>query len=108
RSSDLRAGQPLADLDQKIAALESVGRKTDAFGYHSSIEKEENALKWVQVDLGQATNLTRIVLHPCKDDFNNIGSGFGFPVRFKVEISEDLEFQQPAALVGDHRNEDFL
>ena len=32
------------------------------------------------------------MLRPCHDDFNNIGAGFGFPVRFKVEVSDDPDF----------------
>ncbi len=100
-----RAGQPLMDLDKKIAALEKSRKKGDAFGYHSNIEKKQDAEKWVQVDLGRSVALGSIVLYPSKDDFNNIGEGFGFPVRFKVEVSDDAEFNQ-TALVGDYTGDD--
>ena len=101
------AGQPLVDLDQKIAALTKAAKKSDAMGYHSNIEKNQDTAKWVQVDLGRSVALGSIVLHPCKDDFNGIGEGFGFPVRFKVEASDDAAFKVGVALLGDFTREDF-
>src|SRR6185503_2474174 len=80
----VRAGASLTELDQAIAAAQATAKKGDAFGYHSSIESTQDAAKWVQVDLGRSIALDRVVLHPCKDDFNGIGEGFGFPARFKI------------------------
>ena len=101
-----RAGQPLVDLDQKIAARSKAAKKSEANGYHSNIEKQQDTAKWVQVDLGRAVPIGGIVLHPCKDDFNGIGEGFGFPVRFKVEVSDDAAFKVGVALVGDYTEDD--
>ena len=47
----------------------------------------------MQVDLGESVKLISVVLKPCHDDFNSIGAGFGFPVRFKVEVSDDPTFK---------------
>ena len=47
----------------------------------------------MQVDLGKAVAFERIVLAPCYDDFNGIGAGFGFPVRYRIEASDDPEFK---------------
>ncbi len=102
----VRAGQPLEDLGKKIVAVEKSMKNGDAAGYHSSIEKKQDAMKWVQVDLGRSVALGSIVLHACKDDFNGIGEGFGFPVRFKVEISDEATFNR-GTLVGDHSLENF-
>src|SRR5207247_1805826 len=102
----LRAGLSLTNLDKKITEAEKAAKKGDAFGYHSSIESQQAVTKWVQVDLGHSVTLSNIVLHPCKDDFNNIGEGFGFPVRFKVEISEDENFSSNPNLVADRTAED--
>ena len=101
-----RAGQPLTDLDARISALEKDGQKSEAFGYHSAIEKSPDAPKWLQVDLGHSANIARIVLHPCKDDFNNIGEGFGFPLRFKIEVADDAEFKKGVELIADQTRED--
>ncbi|MHB1308354.1 MAG: DUF1553 domain-containing protein, partial [Limisphaerales bacterium] len=102
-----RAEKPLTDLDQRIADLSKAAARSEAFGYHSGIEPSPDAVKWVQVDLGRSVPLARIVLHPCKDDFNGIGEGFGFPVRFKVEVSADAAFGRDVESIGDRTAEDF-
>lgn len=102
-----RVGQPLVDLDQKIAALTKAAKKGEALGYHSGIEKNQDTVKWVQVDLGRGVALGSVVLHPCKDEFNGIGEGFGFPVRFTVEVSDDAAFKDGVTMIGDYTKEDF-
>ncbi len=96
-----RAGQALTDLDRQLASLAKGGKPGEAFGYHSNIEKQPDVAKWVQVDLGRSVPLGSVILHPCKDDFNGIGEGFGFPVRYKVELADDSEFKQGVVLIGD-------
>lgn len=100
-----RAGPPLIALDQALAARESAVKKGEAYGFHSNIEKKSDVAKWIQVDLGREIVLGSIVLHPCRDDFNGIGEGFGFPLRFKIEVSSDDTFHDPV-LVADHTRED--
>lgn len=81
-------GAELIKLNQQIAELSpTVGvQKEPAFGYHSSIANTAGTEKWVEVDLGHDVALSQIVLRPCHDDFAGIGSGFGFPARYKIEI----------------------
>jgi len=93
-----RAGPELADLEKSIATRESRVKEGDAYGYHSNIEKRDDVVKWVQVDLGEAQNLGNIVLHPCRDAFNGIGDGFGFPLRYQVEVSEEPGFEHPITI----------
>ena len=92
----LKAGGPaLAELERRIAATRVAakpGNPTVEFGYHSGIAARQDQVKWVQVDLGKSTALSAIILRPCYDDFNNIGAGFGFPVRYRVELSDDPQF----------------
>ena len=102
----IRAGQSLIDLDQAISEAEKASKKSDAMGYHSQIEKKPDTLKWVQIDLGHQMTLSNIVLHPCQDHFNNIGDGFGFPIRFKVELADEPEFNTPT-MIGDFTKIDF-
>jgi hypothetical protein len=118
RKSDLtagavrRAGQKLAEMDAKIAALQVRPKEkatlAAAFGYHSAIMAEADAVKWVQVDLKHVAALDAVVLHPCHDDFNNIGDGFGFPQRFKVELSNDAEFKKGVTVIVDHTTADVV
>ena len=101
-----RAGDPLKEIDQKITVAETAGKNSDAFGYHSNIEKKQAVAKWVQVDLGEPFAIANVVLHPARDDFNGIGDGFGFPVRYKVEISTDADFRQTVRVLGDFTEKD--
>jgi hypothetical protein len=101
-----RAGQSVVDLDRRIAALAKLEKQGEAFGYHSALDPNSNSVKWVQVELERAQPIATIVLHPCKDDFNNIGEGFGFPVRFKVELCNDPLFTNGVTLVGDFTGQD--
>jgi hypothetical protein len=100
-----RAGEKLVELNGRISEEEKGGRNNEAFGYHSGIEQEQEITKWVQLDLGKEFVLSKIILHPCKDDFNGIGEGFGFPVRFKIEVSQEEEFRSSQVVV-DRRGED--
>ncbi len=100
-----RAGQALVDLDQKISSI-SKATPSDAMGYHSEIEPRADVVKWVQVDLGVEQSLHRIILNPCKDNFNGIGDGFGFPVRYKVELSNDPDFRLPGVWITDRTAQD--
>jgi hypothetical protein len=94
-------GAALADLDRRIAAAGKPGVERPEYGYHSQIEPKADAAKWVQVDLGVSVALDRVVLWGCHDTFANIGPGFGFPVRFKVEVCDDPEFADGVVAVAD-------
>jgi hypothetical protein len=105
------AGPKLIELNEQIAIF-SQPKPVDpaqaaAFGYHSQLVATQDTVKCVQVDLGQTTELSRVVLHPCKDDFNQIGEGFGFPVRFRVELSNDAAFKTEVTVIGDYSDADF-
>ncbi|MFM7070709.1 MAG: DUF1553 domain-containing protein [Planctomycetota bacterium] len=96
------AGPALAELDRRIAATRVNGKPGNTaveFGYHSAISNRVDAAKWVQIDLGESRALSAIVLRPCYDDYNNIGAGFGFPARYRVELSDDPAFPPGAATV---------
>jgi hypothetical protein len=101
------SGDELRTLDLRIAELKKPAKlNTPAFGYHSQIMLTPNAEKWVQVDLGQPREMDRIMFVGCHDDFNNIGAGFGFPVRYKIEVSDDAQFQTGVLLIEDRTRED--
>ena len=106
------------ELDKRVTAaggrdielLDKLIRETRAgaaaeerpeFGWHSAISPKQDVLKWVQVDLGAAVAIEQILYVACHDNFNNIGAGFGFPVRFKVEASDDAKFEQGATMLED-------
>jgi mono/diheme cytochrome c family protein len=105
-----KAGEAYAALSKRIdapAANANPNAKPD-FGYHSAISRVQEAVKWVQVDLGSSQSVQRIVLKPCYDDFAKIGGGFGFPVRFKIEVSDDPEFKEGVSLVWRKHDATFM
>jgi hypothetical protein len=101
-------GPQLADLNRRlIQAKKPRAEQRPEFGYHSNIEAKQETVKWVQIDLGQPKAFESIALFACDDDFNNIGAGFGFPVRFKVETSDDPLFKEKVHLIVDRTESDF-
>jgi len=101
----------LKKLDEQLAAVrrdlgaESGDEKSPSNGYHSAIETSRDTVKWVQVDFGQTVSLSQIRLVPARPtDFTDT-PGFGFPVRFKVEVSEDNAFENPQPLLDSVRSD---
>ena len=101
-------GAELKDLDQKIASAQQAvaGQRRPEYGYHSGIEPTSDRPKWVQVDLGREVQIARLQYVACWDDFNNIGAGFGFPVRFKIEACNDAEFKSDVVTLVDRTGAD--
>ncbi|HCN27614.1 MAG TPA: hypothetical protein DIT64_02280 [Verrucomicrobiales bacterium] len=71
------------------------------YGWHSHISKIQAAEKWVQVDLGKPQGVEQVRLIPAYDDYNSIGAGFGFPLRYKVEAGNDPGFNTGVRLIHD-------
>lgn len=104
-----RGGKPLSDLDRLIAETTKTlgGNELPEFGYHSQIETRDDVPKWVQVDLGDSQSFVALEFVGCHDTFNGIGAGFGFPVRFLVEVSDDPEFRAGVVRWVDRTERDF-
>jgi hypothetical protein len=105
-----RSGPEMAALDKQISELRALAKTAPkpAFGYHSKIEKKEWTAKWVQVDLGSPQKISEIVLVGAHDTYNNIGEGFGFPVRFEVQVSNNPAFKkEDVNIVASHFAADY-
>lgn len=102
-------GAELANIDAQLAKIrqQTTGPAAE-FGYHSAIASQQETTKWVQVDLGQPTELMSVVLTGCHDDFAGIGAGFGFPVRYKIELADDAEFKVNVRMIADRTKVDVL
>ncbi len=108
-----KAGAKFAELTRSIegaskAAAQKLGNTSPDYGYHSAISPNQEAVKWVQVDLGKSVPIDHVTLLPCYDNFNSIGAGFGFPERFKVEASDDPEFRNNVTLLWRRHDETFM
>ena len=103
-------GKGLSDLEQEIRELKKQLADQDRkpeFGYHSELSDDVNAEKWVQIDLGEETPIEQIKLYGAHDDFGGIGAGFGFPLRFRIEASNDDEFSELVTTLVDRTSKDF-
>ncbi len=99
--ADALAGPALVPLDIHLNDLRTqldgvpiptVDRPSATNGYHSAIAQEPGGIKWVQIDLGQPLPIDHVVLVPARPvDFPDT-PGFGFPIRFHVDVSNDENF----------------
>jgi hypothetical protein len=101
----------LVTLDARIKEKQAKAARAEAdfpratnrtLGYHSNIEGKSDVAKWVQVDLGSTQPIDRVILFPSHEAYGgHPGPGFGFPVRFKLEASDDAEFAENVAVIAD-------
>ena len=99
-------GKELAELDQQIRDLEKPSEEHPSFGYHSGIESDAEVEKWVQIDLGEVVVAERIEYIPAHDDSNGIGAGFGFPIQYRIEVSDRERFEEGSVTVANYTDED--
>ena len=106
---ETRLGPEMSDKASMVERLKTkikLKEQPVEYGYHSSIAKSADAPKWVVIDLGESIPLRRIRLVAAYDDYANIGAGFGFPIRFKVETANNPDFEEPFP-VADFTQVDF-
>jgi mono/diheme cytochrome c family protein len=75
-------------------------------GYHSGVSPTPDVVKWAQVDLGRRLPIEEIRLVPARPTDFPDSPGFGFPVRFRVELADNPEMTG-AVVVADHSAADF-
>lgn len=68
-------------------------------GWHSAITNAADQSKWVQLDLGNVQPLDEVRLYPAHPPDFPERTGFGFPLRFRVEISDEPSFGHPRLLL---------
>jgi hypothetical protein len=89
-------------------AADTAPREGERLGYAVECPGEDD-VQWVQVDLGSARSLERVVLHPSYHNDPRMGGwikGYGFPRRFRVEVSDDPTFAT-CTVIADHSQADF-
>ena len=101
--SDWRGKWICPDLARPLQAT-----TTGTLGFAVEAQRAD-AEHWVQVDLGQSQRVDRIVLHPMLHNDPTEGGwikGYGFPIRFRIAISDDRTFAT-CANVADFTREDY-
>ncbi len=104
------------ELDKKIEKAREQWRQNSLFfsstpsnsnGYHSLIHPSADHSCYVQIDLGKISAIDWIVLYPARPvDFPNT-PGFGFPKRFRIDLSNDHDFKDSLCIV-DYSKSDFI
>jgi alpha-L-rhamnosidase len=68
-------------------------------GWHSQFADSVNVTKWIQLDLRQSVEFRRVVLYPARPhNWVRDEPGFGFPVRFRLEASDEPDFIHPRVI----------
>lgn len=90
----------MTEWNGRLAALPvEPSEASKTLGYHSAIMPSPDETKWVQVDLGTSLAIDRVTLVPAHVAYGgHPGPGFGFPQRFKVELSDTADFSQSQVL----------
>jgi alpha-L-rhamnosidase len=104
----LAQGKPVTALDTTTCcgwspaeATDGVDGSTDSSeGYHSAVEQTADHTKWVQVDLGSAQHIGSVALFPARPTNDPSGDlvGAGFPVRYRIQVSDDPSFATAATV----------
>ena len=110
KAIEAAGGAELKTIKARVAELKKGGEASLNYvpehGYHSQIVKQSNIEKWVQLELPESARFTKVRLRACYDDFAGIRGGFGFPVRFKVEVSDDPKFAKNVRMIADRTQRD--
>ncbi|MFQ5735130.1 MAG: DUF1553 domain-containing protein, partial [Planctomycetaceae bacterium] len=78
-------------------------KRPAAYGYHARVATKQKTAKWVQVDLGRSIPIEHVLLFAA-DEYG--WADFGFPHRFRVEVSDDAAFSR-ARRIADFTKRDF-
>jgi signal transduction histidine kinase len=89
----------LQNLTDGISVLGGplVPAQGQAYGFQSR-SRQEDDVKWVEVDLGASTLIDSVVLFPTTRQVPSTTPGFGFPIRFRVETAEEPSFSDSVVL----------
>ncbi|MCB1232940.1 MAG: hypothetical protein KDN19_22035 [Verrucomicrobiae bacterium] len=102
RDIEERQAEILAELET-LPPLQQVVQP-ELFGYHSGPAKRRP--KWVQIDLGEHVKPDAVALFPVTVQLENQKVvGYGFPSRFRIDISDDPNFSDyQYETIVDHRS----
>ncbi|MBL9207667.1 MAG: DUF1553 domain-containing protein [Opitutaceae bacterium] len=102
-----QAGAPIAALDDEIKRLQAAQAEPVNFtGYQSPAAPNAATERWVQLDLRRPVNIDRLQLFAAQGDPRKPRDARGFPLRFKVELSDDPLFREAVVRIVDHTGAD--
>lgn len=81
--------------------------RTERLGYHSGFSPRADTVEWVDIDLGQERVVGGIaLLAPALESEDTSMPGYGFPLRFRVELLPESPEAEPV-IIADFTSEDF-
>lgn len=108
-SAEMRSdGARLPELDAALARLPRLRASPLAsrYGFRSETRSDPDVPQWLQFDLEQRRMIDRIVAMPAHiPALGERGVGYGFPLRFQIEIADDPEMKN-STIVVDRTSED--
>ena len=111
RASGILNSPPAWSLENVVDGQSGLGlpvasERSPTNGYSSEFSAEQDTTKWVQTDLGQVLPIDEIRLIPGQPVDWADRQGFGFPIRFKLELSLQPHFQD-GWVAADHTTDDY-
>ncbi len=97
------------ELSETLATLPEVrdAQFTERLGYHSGFSASADTVEWVEMDLRRDEAIDAVVLVAATSSDGGSGApGYGFPVRFRVEISDSAD-HAGRTVIADYTNRDF-
>ncbi len=85
--------------------VEQVARRAPAI-YESKKAAKEDEIKWIQIDLGKSQNISTVKLFPAIGESWGLLWRIGFPIRFKIEASNNAAFST-STIISDYSLTDF-
>jgi signal transduction histidine kinase len=97
-----------AALQQKLSAMPAAPevQLTQRLGWHSTYSSTPDKAEWVELNLGQAQRIDAVVLIAPPPNGGSVGKGYGFPLRFYVELLDEGEDNE-RTIIADHTSADF-
>ncbi len=95
-------------LRQQLAGLPAAPapHTTQRLGWHSVYRGSPNSVEWVDLDLERPERIDSVVLIAPPPSSGAAEPGYGFPVRFQVELVP-AEEDAPRIIIADHTGADF-
>ncbi len=93
----------LSGIDRRIDEIKEIYGTGDLpqYGFQAKPAVSTDVEKWIQVDLLKPTNMAQIRLMPAYDKEHKVKEGYGFPIRYRVEGSNDPDFEVGVRLLSD-------
>ncbi len=92
----------LGELDRELNDLPQLRAAplAERYGYRSAMLYDQEEPQWVQLDLGRQQKIDRIVAVPTHiPKFGKKGEGYGFPLRFRIEVAGNPEMEGAVTVV---------